>query len=214
MRERKLSVAVACAAMAISSFGASSATSMVFTRSDSSVLWRTVTPTHDRLALSWPKGAVCAELAVTRGEVTKRYQITDTTQTSVPFPVEMPTAPEKECVVKLALSYLDRQSAVLSREQAEVGVVASIGNGVDVKCMPRGAADGKWRRVKGSAVLPVPSDMTALTLDGQAIDCAAPGWYWLNGMYDGEHLATLTTESAVYNAALRGIPLGSRLFIR
>ena len=214
MNRRKLPVAVVCAAMTIPSFGASSATSLVYTRSDSSILWRTVTSSHDRLALNWPEGAVRAELVVTRGKKSEVVQIADTTLTSVPFPVAVPETPEDECVVKLTLSYLDKQSVVLSREEAEVGVVTGCENGVAVKCLPRGEADRKWGRVRGHAVVPVPADATAMILDGKTVECSMPGWYFLEDMYEGEHLATLMTESAVYNAALYGVPGGLMLFIR
>ena len=198
-------------------FGASatSATSVVWTKPDESLQWKTVMSASAPVALCWPEGAVAAQLTIEAdGAVVVQTNITDTTAREVlVVPQTLPAEYSAERVLVFSIEYRDGGSEPLATPSVvRLGWVTGVdGNGTRV--IP--AASGKeWRDVDKYAVLPIPEETSAFTVDSEAQVYDAPGWWEWRRIHSGEHALVLTAGGEDYPASLMGKGGGFFIIVR
>lgn len=178
----------------VQAFGASatSATSVIWTKLDESLPWKTIMSESAPVTLNWPAGAASARLTVSwRGTTLASATVTDTTaREAMVFP-SLPAAFEDEKVVDLSVEYLDGSDNVLESASVSLGYVTGVGsNPTRFMTEINGRA---WQTIDKSAVTQIPEDATSLTVDGVARDFDAPGWWELYRLGAGLHSLTLVT---------------------
>ena len=217
---RSVAVAAAIAAIAVGAmpqaFGASatSATSIVWTKPDESLQWKTVMSAGKPIALDWPTGAASAQLTVeVDGAVVASTNITDTTaREALVIPPTLPAEYAEERVLSLSVVYRDSGDAEITSASARLGWVTGVA-GSGTRVIP--AASGKeWREVEKYAVLPIPEGTTAFAVDSVAQDYDAPGWWEWRRILAGEHALQLTVGGENYPASLVGKGGGFMLIVR
>ena len=190
----------------VQAFGASatSATSIVWTKPDESLQWKTVMSASAPVALCWPEGAASAQLTVEAdGAVVAQTNITDTTAREVlVIPPTLPAEYSSERVLVFSVEYRDSGNATLDTASVQLGWVTGVeGNGTRV--IP--AASGKeWSGVEKYAVLPIPEETSAFAVDSSAQTFDAPGWWEWRHIRPGAHELSLTAGGEDYLASLVG----------
>lgn len=203
---RKLLLMAGVMAAFAQAFGASatSATSIVWTKPDESLQWKTVMSASAPVALDWPKGAASAQLTIeVDGAFVVQTNITDTTAREVlVIPPTLPAEYAAERVLAVSVEYRDSGNATLDTASVQLGWVTGVeGNGTRVIT----AASGKeWREVEKYAVLPIPEETTAFAVDSEAQDYDAPGWWEWRHIRPGAHELSLTAGGEDYLASLLG----------
>lgn len=217
---RSVAVAAAIAAIAVGAmpqaFGASatSATSIVWTKPDESLQWKTVMSASAPVALCWPEGAASAQLTVEAdGAFVVQTNITDTTAREVlVIPPTLPAEYAAERVLAVSVEYRDSGNATLDTASVQLGWVTGVeGNGTRVIT----AASGKeWREVEKYAVLPIPEDTTAFSVDSASQEYDAPGWWEWRRIASGDHALALTAGGEDFLATLTGGGGGFTIIVR
>ena len=204
---RKLLLMAGVVSAFVQAFGASatSATSVVWTKPDESLQWKTVMSTSTPVALCWPDGADSAQLTIEAdGVVVVQTNITDTTAREVlVIPPTLPAEYSAERVLVFSIEYRDGDSELLAPPSVvRLGWVTGVGgNGTRVITATTGK---EWREVDKYAVLPIPEETSALTVDSEAQDYDAPGWWEWRRIRSGEHALALTAGGEDYLASLLG----------
>ena len=193
---------------------ASSAPTSVWVKPEESLQWKTVMSASAPVTLNWPNGAESARLAVTAdGVVVGSATVSDTTAADATvLPASLPSEYGEERVVEITVEYLNGSDEVLDFASARLGLVTGVaGNGT--RLIP--AATGKtWTSVEKYAVLPIPEDTTAFTVDSVAQDYEAPGWWEWRRIRSGEHALALTADGEEFLAVLRAGGAGFVLIVR
>ena len=175
-----------------------------------SILWKTATAFPAKVSLLWPAGAASATLAMDPGTT---VDITDTSLTSYALPQTAAPANETdETVVQLTLTYKDANGAAIQVQTATLGFVCGTAATSDIAWRTPGTRS--WSKRKANApVIPVPADVTALSLDDGALDVSdAPTWARLAG--EGlEHELAWTKGGADGSQSYR-ISGGSLIIVR
>ena len=203
---RKLLLVAGVMSAFAQAFGASatSVTSVVWTKPDESLQWKTVMSTSAPIALNWPDGAVSARLTVSWHETTLGTStVSDTSAKTTTLPLgTLPSVLEDERIVDVSIEYLNGSDSVLDSASARLGYVTGVGSGVTRLIT---VASGKpWSNVDKSAVLQIPEDATALTVDGVTQNIGTPpGWWEWSGIASGPHDLELDTASGDYMASLQ-----------
>ena len=197
-------------------FGASatSATSVVWTKPEESLQWKTIMSASAPVALDWPTGAASAQLTVeVDGAVVASTNITDTTaREALVIPPTLPAEYAEERVLSLSVVYRNSGDAEITSASARLGWVTGVaGSGTRVIT----AASGKeWRKVDKYAVLPIPEDTTAFSVDSASQEYNAPGWWEWRRIASGDHALALTAGGEVFLATLTGGGGGFTIIVR
>lgn len=214
---RKLLLMAGVVSAFVQAFGASatSATSVVWTKPDESLQWKTVMSTSTPVALCWPDGADSAQLTIEAdGVVVVQTNITDTTAREVlVIPPTLPAEYSAERVLVFSIEYRDGDSELLAPPSVvRLGWVTGVGgNGTRVITATTGK---EWREVDKYAVLPIPEETSAFTVDSEAQVYDAPGWWEWRRIRSGEHALSLTAGGKDYLASLMGKGGGFFLIVR
>ena len=198
-------------------FGASatSATFVVWTKPDESLQWKTVMSTSAPVALCWPDGAASARLTVSWRETTLGTStVSDTRAKTATLPLgAFPAVLEDERIVDVSIKYFDGDDNELDSASVSLGYVTGIGSSptrlvTDTNGKP-------WNRVDKSAVLQIPEDTTALTVDTVSQDIGTPpGWWEWYNIAGGTHNLKLNTTLEDFEASHMRASGGLILFAR
>jgi len=199
---RKLcSVFCAAAMAAVGSTDAAEATSpstVVWADPSGSLFWRTVCETPVTVSVDWPEDAAKAVLTATKGGTElSRETLTDKSVKVKTLAFAFPQTESEEAVLDLALTFFDSADAPLvgSARTASVGLVRGVG-GEPFRLIPGGAQNGRWKKVRESAVVPVYADTASVTFDGAPLALGGtPGWAYLAGVSPALHSLVLTPEA-------------------
>lgn len=208
-------IAVTLSAKAVCAAGSAevSVTANITMDPSASLFWKTVTDTARTAALDWPEGAVRAVLTVvsSTGE-SRTIELSDPTVTACALAFTAPASAADERTVDLSITYYGSGDAALRTDTATLGLVQ--GTGTETTIPVRTADSPKWRKLKSAAVLPIPADATALTVDGDAVSpLDAPGWrYWDPEL--GLHELTLSTDAGDLPATVERLGGGLLLLFR
>jgi len=214
---RKLLLMAGVVSVFTQAFGASatSATSVVWTKPDESLQWKTVMSASAPVALCWPEGAVAAQLTIEAdGAVVAQTNITDTTAREVQvIPPTLPAECSAERVFVFSIEYRDGGNERLADPSVvRLGWVTGVGgNGTRVITATTGK---EWREVDKYAVLPIPEGTSAFTVDSETQVYDAPGWWEWRRIRSGEHTLALTAGGEDYPASLMGKGGGFFLIVR
>jgi len=191
---------------------ASSTPTAVWVKPEESLQWKTVMSASAPVALDWPSGAMSASLTVTAdGAVVGSSTISDTTATEAPFPASLPSEYGEERVVTVTVEYLDGLDATIETSSARLGLVTGVG-GNATRCVTS-TSEKAWTTVKNHAVVPIPEDTTALTVDSVAQTFDAPGWWEWSRIGIESHTLVLTTDSGESLATVKGLGSGVILIV-
>ena len=183
---------------------ASSTPTAVWVKPEESLQWKTVMSASAPVTLNWPRGAESARLTVTAdGALVGSATVSDTTATEATvLPASLPGEYGDERIVEITVEYLNGSDELLDSATARLGLVTGVaGNGT--RLIP--AASGKpWASVEKYAVLPIPEETTAFTIDSAAQDYDAPGWWDWRRIRSGEHTLALTAGGEGFHASLTG----------
>lgn len=194
-------------------FAGQSQPSVVWTRPEASLQWKTVMSENAEVSIDWPQGAVSATLTVTYGCSSATTNLTDRTVEKLPITVGFPADEPSESVLGLSIEYRDEGGASLERRTARLGLVRGV-NGRSARCFTSSALP-KWQKVKASAVLPVAEDVAVLTIDGNPVlDLDAPGWYLWNRFSSGPHELSKTDSTGTVSVTLVGTGGGLSIILR
>ena len=166
------------------------------------------------VALDWPAGAASARLTVTaNGAVVGSATISDTTATEAAvLPASLPGEYGEERILVVTVEYLDGSDGVLDTASARLGLVTGVGENA-TRLIP--AASGReWTSVENYAVLPIPEDATALTVDSAAQTFDAPGWWEWRSIRPGNHTLALESDSGDFLAVLKALGSGMAIIFR
>lgn len=213
---RKLLLMAGAMVAFVQAFGASatSATSVVWTKPDESLQWKTVMSASAPVALDWPEGAVAALLTIEAdGAVVVQTNITDTTaREALVIPPTLPAEYAEERVLSLSVVYRDSGDAEITSASARLGWVTGVA-GSGTRVIP--AASGKeWTKVAKYAVLPIPEDTTAFSVDSASQEYDAPGWWEWRRIASGDHALALTAGGEDFLATLTGGGGGFTIIVR
>jgi hypothetical protein len=198
-------VAVVSLVVAVCAFGGSGDTASAIVRQNPqlSLLWKTVASPQPDIMLDWPRGAARVEVSV---DGVVRASVTDTDVTCTTLSFDIPENSADERIVTLAAEYFDAGGNTLRKDEAELALVCGVG-GTPVSC--RSSGNFAWRRAGAkSAVLPLPDDAAALSVNGETVQDlpAAPGWYWLNPIPScPAELALALEDGTGYENSVRGL---------
>lgn len=104
-----------------------------------SLLWKTVMTPEVEVMLDWPAGATHAVLSV---DGVARATVSDASVTSTNLSFALPSVPADEKVVTLSVSYLDAEETVVGSDEAQLGLVCSLGRPLRYRSGRRIAARG------------------------------------------------------------------------
>ena len=203
---RKLLLMAGVVSAFVQAFGASatSATSVVWTKPEESLQLKTIMSASAPVALDWTKGAVSARLTVSwHGKTLGASTVSDTSAKTTTLPLgTLPSVLEDERIVDVSIEYLNGSDSVLDSASVSLGYVTGVGSGV-TRLVTN--TNGKpWNRVDKSAVLQIPEDATALTVDGVTQNIGTPpGWWEWSGIASGSHDLELHTVSGNFTAVLQ-----------
>lgn len=198
-------VAVVSLVVAASAFGQSGDTASAIVRQNprSSLLWKTVASPQSEIMLDWPPGAAMAQVSV---DGIVKASITDTGLACTTLTFDLPESSDDERIVTLAAEYFDAGGNSLRKDEAELALVCGV-DGTPVSC--RSSGNFAWHRAGAkSAVLPLPDDAVALSVNGETVQDlpAAPGWYWLNPIPScPTELALALEDGTGYENSVRGL---------
>ena len=213
---RKLLLMAGVVSAFVQAFGANatSATSAVWTKPDESLQWKTVMSASAPVTLNWPAGAVSARLTATaNGESVGSATVTDTSaKEATVLPASLPAEYGDERLVDVTVEYLDGSDEVIESAQARLGYVTGIGSN-PTRLIPS-AAGKSWTGVEKYAVLPIPEETSAFTVDSESQTFDAPGWWEWRRIRPGEHALSLTAGGEDYLASLFGKGGGLILIFR
>ena len=183
---------------------ASSAPTQVWVKPEESLQWKTVMSAGKSVALDWPTGAASARLTIaTDGAVVASTNITDTAAREVlVLPPTLPAEYAEERILVVSVEYRNSSDAAISSATARLGWVTGV-NGNGTRLIPA-ASGNAWKRVEKYAVLPIPEDTTALTVDSVAQEYDAPGWCEWRRIASGDHALALIAGGKDYLASLLG----------
>ena len=213
---RKILLVAGVVSAFVQAFGASatSATSVVWTKPEESLQWKTVMSASAPVTLNWPAGAVSARLTATaNGESVGSATVTDTSvKEATVLPASLPTEYGDERLVDVTVEYLDGSDEVIESARARLGYVTGIGSN-PTRLIPSAAGKG-WTVVDKYAVLPIPDETSTFTVDSEAQVYDAPGWWEWRRIRSGEHALSLTAGGKDYLASLMGKGGGFFLIVR
>jgi len=197
-------------------FGASatSATSVVWTKPEESLQWKTVMSASAPVALDWPVGAASAQLTIEAdGAVVVQTNITDTTAREVlVIPPTLPAEYSAERVLVFSIEYRDGGSVPLAEPSVvRLGWVTGVG-GNETRVITA-ASVKEWRKVDKYAVLPIPEGTTAFTVDSAAQDYDAPGWWEWSRIAPGAHSLVLGASGVEQPALLMAGGVGFMMIV-
>ena len=163
---RKLLLVAGVMSAFAQAFGASatSVTSVVWTKPEESLQWKTVMSTSAPIALNWPDGAVSARLTVSwHGTTLGTSTVSDTSAKTTTLPLgTLPSVLEDERIVDVSIEYLNGSDSVLDSASVRLGYVTGIGSSPTRLVTD---ANGKpWDCVDKSAVLQYYSNGTIMTI--------------------------------------------------
>ena len=193
---------------------ASSDPSAVWVKPDESLQWKTVMSASAALTLNWPSGATSALLTIEADDaVLVQTNITDTAaREALVIPAPLPATYEEERVLDLSIAYRDSGDETLKEETARVGWVTGV-DGHATRLIP--AASGKdWTKVAKYAVLTIPEDTTAFSVDSASQEYDAPGWWEWRRIASGDHALALTAGGEDFPATLTGGGGGFTIIVR
>ena len=193
---------------------ASSAPTQVWVKPEESLQWKTVMSAGKPVALDWPTGAASAQLTIaTDGAVVAQTNITDTAAREVlVLPPTLPAEYAEERILVVSVEYRDSSDAAISSATARLGWVTGV-NGNGTRLIPA-ASGNAWKRVEKYAVLPIPEDTTALTVDSASQEYDAPGWWEWRRIAPVDHALALTAGGEEFFATLTGHGGGFVLIVR
>ena len=213
---RKLLLMAGVVSVFAQAFGASatSATSVVWTKPDESLQWKTVMSTSAPVALCWPKDAASAQLTIEAdGALVAQTNITDTAAREVlVIPPTLPAEYSAERVLVVSIEYRDSGNTILESASVRLGWVTGVeGNGTRVVTVASGK---EWRDVDKYAVLPIPEETSSFLVDSEVPDYDAPGWWEWRRIRPGAHELALTAGGEDFLASLMGKGGGFAIIVR
>ena len=175
---------------------ATSPSAVVWVDPSSSILWRTVRETPVKVSVDWPGDAAKAVLtASSDGKELVQTTLTDKSARVHSLALALPQTESDEAVIDLSLVFYDSSDASLngSSRAASVGLVRGVGH-ESFRLVPDGEQNGKWRKVKGSAVVPVYHDTSSVSFDGVRLSLTGtPGWAYLADVSPALHSLVLAS---------------------
>ena len=167
--------ALLASAIMCSMVGVADSTDSVFLLPSSHVLWRTAPSATFDVPVFMPPGASSATLVV-RGQ---NYRREYAGLSDGMFSLSLPGADsdDTENVYDLTLTFND---AAATTRSAKIGVVVGASTGNTAVADVRAADSSKWRKTLTRAVLPIPSGVTSLSINGTTVDGGlyeSPGWF-------------------------------------
>lgn len=213
---RKLLLVAGVISAFAQAFGASatSVTSVVWTKPDESLQWKTVMSTSAPVVLCWPKDAASAQLTIEAdGAVVAQTNITDTAAREVlVIPPTLPAEYSAERVLVVSIEYRDSGNTILESASVRLGWVTGVeGNGTRVVTVASGK---EWRDVDKYAVLPIPEETSSFSVDSEVPDYDAPGWWEWRCIRPGAHELALTSGGEDFLASLMGKGGGLAIIVR
>lgn len=196
--------------------GDTSDPALVFLRPETSSFWRTATNSTMTLPVSYPAKASSAKLTVfgVFGHVQTIENITgDSVKVTLPEPSQAVNLPPTENIYDFKLEFDD--GTVQTASLALIAGLAAAGEG-STRCIAP-YSQRAWPRVCRRAVVPVPYGMTALAVDGEAVDIAldgAQGWCPLSLEAPEEAELTGTVGDVEWSAALKGYANNITIIVR
>ena len=166
------------------------------------------------VTLNWPTGAASARLTVTAdGAVVASATISDTTATEAAvLPASLPGEYDEERVLVVTVEYLDGGDSIIQSDSARLGWVTGVGENA-TRLIPTGGGN-QWKAVETYAVVPIPEDATALTVDSTVQTFDAPGWWEWRNIRPGNHTLALETDSGNFLATLKAQGNGFMLIFK
>ena len=148
----------------------------VFMLPTSNILWRTAPSSDFEVPVLMPPGASSATLVVTG----RRYRREWTGLADGQFRISLPAADsaDAENVYDLTLTFNDYAATTC---HAKLAVVQGAATGGTAEAEVRTPGSG-WSSFAATAVLPIPSGVDAVSVNGQAVNASlwqSPGWYLL-----------------------------------
>lgn len=197
-------------------FGASatSATSVVWTKPEESLQWKTIMSASASVTLNWPKGAVSARLTATaNGESVGSTFVSDTSaKEATVFPASLPSEYGDERLVDVTVEYLNGSDEVIESASARLGYVTGVGS--NPTRLITSAFGKNWTGVGKYAVLPISEDAVALSVDSSLQTFDAPGWWEWAGISPKAHSLVLEVADCEYLALLKPGDVGFKMIVR
>ena len=196
---------------------ATSPSAVIWANPSGSLLWRTVRETPVKVSIDWPQDAAKAVLTASiGGKELVRAVLTDRSVKVKSLAFAFPHAEGEESVIDLSLTFFDSSDVSLSGSSraASVGLVRGVGR-ESFRLVPDGEQNGKWRKVKGSAVVPVYRDTSYVSFDGVRLSLpGTPGWTYLADVSPALHSLVLASgDGSVIAAPIVGTG-GSIVIVR
>jgi len=210
LQKKRMRVVVAATAIAMAAVAGAGD---VFLLPDSSTLWRTAPCAEFEVPVFLPYGASEATLVVAG----YRYRQEYTGIADGMFLLSLPPANtgDGENVYDLTLTFND---AAATTQHAKLAVVqgAAVGSAADAEV--RVAGSRKWSNVVTKAVLPIPSGVDAVSINGSTEEESSwqsPGWLLLSSQPGTAYDISLSGGgSSLFEAILRGVAPGFMLIYR
>jgi len=192
--------------------GPVSNTEFVYLQPKTSSFWRTAPGAVINVPVEMPIHAKTASLTVVGNNYVRQYD--DVSAGLFAFAVPEPVDPKSENVYDLSLRFDDG-----TVRSARVGVITGVGqtNGSS-RCVLK-PGSGKWRRVEGRAVVPIPYGAQSLTIGDEVITDfgldGGQGWYLVDGFdYGVNKTLVLSLDDVQYIANLIGGVPGLLFYVR
>ena len=186
----------------------------VFLLPVSNILWRTAPSASFEIPVSMPNGASSATLVVSGRNYRQEY----TGIADGMFLLSLPAAGSSggENVYELTLSFNDESATTNS---AKIAVVCGASPGGQAETYVRSADSHKWNYVSTeNAVLPIPSGVDALSINGAAVDAGlydASGWFLFLAQVGTTYNLKLTDDgTSLAEATLFGMSTGLKIIVK
>ncbi len=193
----------------------SSSPTAVWVKPEESLQWKAIMSASAPVALCWPDGAETAHLTVSwNGSTLGSATTSDTTAATIPLPIDtFPSVLDDERMVEVMVEYVDGSDEVLDSETVSLGYVTGIGS--NPTRLVADTTAKQWGCVGKLAVLPIPEDTTALTIDSVEQEIGTPpGWWEWFKVASGSHELELSTESGDFVVGLLSSGSGLMLIAR
>ena len=183
----------------------------VFMLPTSNVLWRTAPGSDFEVPVLMPQGASSATLVVTG----RRYRREWTGIADGTFRLSLPSADSAaaENVYDLTLTFNDYAATT---RHAKLAVLQGAAEGAAAEADVR-TPGSAWHNFASKAVLPIPSGVDAVSVNGQAVDESlwqSPGWFLLAARPISTSVALLDDGGdPLAEATLQGVPAGFTLIV-
>ena len=188
-------------------------TGSVFMCPSSSILWRTAPGADFELPVFMPQGASSATLVVVGQNYRQEYTGLSDGMFSLSFPAA--GSDDTENVYDLTLTFNDEAATTRS---AKIGVVVGASSGDSAEATVRAAGSSRWHNVPTKALLPIPSGVDSLSINGTTADAGlyeSPGWFYFLSQVGSTYDILLSGGGTpIAEATLLSISTGFKFIIK